>query len=97
MRLDDEVRARHAEVDDAVLDVLGDVARPHEQEVDGRIGARHDERALGRLEREPGVGAEPQRRLGHPALGGNGQREPAVLAGPGERAHRRFVRSSAIR
>ena len=97
IRLDDEVRPRHAEVDDAVLDVLGNVARAHEQEVDGSVGARHHERALGRLEREPGIGAQPQRRLGHPALGRDGQREAAVLAGPRERAHRRFARSRAIR
>ena len=97
IRLDDEVSPRHTEVNDTVLDVLGNVARAHEQKVDRRIGAWNHEGALGGLEREPCVGAQPQGRLGHPALGRNGQGEAAVLAGPGERAHRRFARSSATR
>ena len=97
IRLDDEIRTRHAEVNDAVLDVFGNVARAHEQEIDRGVCARHHERALGRLEREPRVGAQPQRRLGHPALGRDSQREPAVLSGPRERAHRRFARSRATR
>ena len=59
LRLDDQVRPGHPEVHDAVLDVLGNVARPHEQEVDGRIGTRHHERSLGRLERETRVGQKP--------------------------------------
>ena len=96
--LDDEVRSRDAQVHDTVLDVLGDVARAHEQEVDRRIRAGHDEGSFGRLEGEPGVGAEAERRLGHPALGRDGQREATVLAGAREGAHRRFpARSSAIR
>ena len=97
VRLDDEVRSRYSQVHDAVLDVLRDVTRADEQEVDGRVGARDDERPLGRLEREPGIGAEPQRRLGHAPLGRDGQREPTVLPCAGERAHRRFARSSATR
>ena len=86
IRLRDEVRARDADVDDAILCVLGNVAGSDEQEVDGRVGARHDERALGHLERETGVRAEPERRLGHATLGRDGQGQPAVLAGARELA-----------
>ena len=97
----DEVRARDPEVDDAVLDVLGHVVGAHEQQVDRRVRARHQERALGRLEPEAGVGAEPQGRLGHPPFRRDGDGEPAVRAGSGEALRRhyrrfRFVRSSAI-
>ena len=94
--LDDEVRTRDAEVDDAVLDVLRDVARADEEQVDRRVCAGNDERALGRLEREARVGAESERRLGHPALRRHGERQPAVLACAREGAHR-FTLSSAIR
>ena len=48
--LGDEVRAGDAEIDDTVLDVLGHVVRTHEQEIDGRVGAGDEQRALGRLE-----------------------------------------------
>ena len=77
--LDDEIRARYPEVDDTVLDVLRDVARSHEQKVDGGIRAGHHQRSLGDLEREPRVGTEPQRRVGHSALRRHGERQPAVL------------------
>ena len=73
LSLRDKVRARDADVDDAVLDVFGDVARPNEQKIDGGVVARYEERALGRLEAQPGVCAESQRRLRHPALGGHSQ------------------------
>ena len=96
--LDDEVRARDPEVDDAVLGVLGDVARPDEEQVDRRVRARDDERALGHLEREPRVGAEPKRRLGEPALGRDRELEAAVLARARERdAHRRRLRLTRSR
>ena len=78
--LGDEVRAGDPEVDDAVLRVLGDVARADEQQVDRRVRARHDERALGHLEREARVRAEAKRGLGHAALRGDGERQAAVLA-----------------
>jgi hypothetical protein len=42
-RLDDEIRAGDPEVDHAVLDVLGHVAGAHEQQVDGRVRARHEQ------------------------------------------------------
>ena len=58
----------------------------------GALRTRDDERSLGRLEGEARVGAEPQRRLGHPALGRNGEREPAVFTCAREGAHRRFAR-----
>ena len=40
---------RDAAVDDAVLDVLGDVRGAHEQHLDRRVAARERERALARL------------------------------------------------
>ena len=40
--LDDQVRSGDPEVDDSVLDVLGDVVRAHEQQIDGSIRARDE-------------------------------------------------------
>ena len=61
--LHDEIRAGDPEVDDAVLDVLGDVARADEQQVDRRVRARDDERPLRHLEGQPGIGAQSERGL----------------------------------
>ena len=83
--LDDEVRARDPDVHDPVLGVLRDVARADEEEVDRRVCTRDDERALGHLEREPGVGAEPECRFREPPLRGDGELEAAVLACSRER------------
>ena len=93
--LGDEVRAGDPDVHDAVLGVLRDVARADEQQVDGRVRARDDQRALGHLEGEPGVGAETKRRLRHPPLRGDGERQPAVLAGAREGSV--TARASALR
>jgi hypothetical protein len=101
--LGDEIRAGDPQVDDAVLRVLGDVARPYEQQVDGSVRARHHERPLGHLEGEPRVRAQPERRLRHTALRGDRELQPPVLAGarePGAHralALRRRARSSAMR
>ena len=65
-----EVEAGDAAVDDAVLDVLGDVGRAHEQHLDRRVPARERQRAVaGLLRPEPGVLEEPVRRLPEAALG----------------------------
>ena len=47
--LADEVGPRDPAVDDAVLHVLGNVGRAHEQDVDRRVPAGERERALARL------------------------------------------------
>ncbi len=86
--LDHEVRPRDPEVDDAVLDVLGDVVGPDEQQIDRSVRAGHDERPLRRLEREPRIGAQAQRGFGHAALRRHCDGEPAVLTDSREpRAH----------
>ena len=101
LRLCHEIRARDAEIDDAVLRVLGDVARSDEQEVDGSVRAGDDERPLGHLERQTGIRAEAQRRLRHAALRGHGEGETAVLTRAYERRRhdrlrRRRLRSRAM-
>ena len=89
--LDDEVGAGDPEVDDSVLNVLGYVVRAHEQQIDRRVRARDEQRPVGRLEAEPRFGAQPQRRLGHPSLGGNAESEPAVRAGADEAVRRHLL------
>jgi hypothetical protein len=97
--LRDEVRACDPDVHDAVLRVLRDVARADEQQVDGRVRARDDQRALGQLERQARVGAEADGGLRHPTLGGDGELEPAVGTGARERCRHRvpFPRRSSTR
>ena len=70
--LADDVEAGDAAVDDAVLHVLGDVVRAHEQPFDRRVAARERERTVaGRLRPEPRVLEQRDRRLAQPALGGD--------------------------
>ena len=88
--LGDEVGAGDPAVDDAVLDVLGDVGGPHEQHLDGRIPAGERERALaGLLGAEPGVLEQADRRLAQAPLGRDGDLQ--------EVGERRARRSSAVR
>jgi hypothetical protein len=88
--LGDEIGSGNAAVDDAVLDVLRDVRRANEQDLDRRVPAGEGERPFaGLLGAESGVLQERDRRLAQAALGGNGD-----LQAVGERAARR---SSAIR
>ena len=64
-----EVGAGDAAVDDAVLDVLGDVRGAHEQHLDRRVPARERERPLaGLLGAEAGVLEQRDGRLAQPAL-----------------------------
>ena len=85
-----EVGAGDPAVDDAVLDVLGDVRGADEQHLDGRVPAREGERALaGLLGAEAGVLEQRDRRLAQAALGGDRD-----LQAVGERCVRR---SSAVR
>jgi hypothetical protein len=64
-----EVDARDAAVDDAVLDVLRNVGRTNEQDLDGRVAARERERAIpGLLGPEAGVLEQVERRLAQPPL-----------------------------
>ena len=82
LRLGDEVRAGDPEVDDPVLDVLGDVVRADEQKVDRRVPAGHVQRPLARLEAEARRGEELERGRRHPPFRGDGDEQaafPAVL------------------
>ena len=85
-------------VDDAVLDVLGDVVRPHEQQVDRRVRARDEQRALGRLEargRRPRRGRAPAAAIR--PFEGTATSQPAVLAGARRTAPRHLGPASAPR
>src|SRR5581483_8430921 len=84
-------RARDPDVDDAVLDVLGNVVRPDEEEIDRRVLARHVQRPLSRLEAQAGSRKQLQRRRRHPPLRRDGDQQAAL----GGRAHRcRLARSA---
>ena len=76
--LANEVDAGDAAVDDAVLHVLGDVGRAHEQHLDRRVAAGEGERAVaGLLGAEPGVLEQVERRLAQPALRRDGDPQEA--------------------
>ena len=65
-----------AAVDDAVLDVLGNVGGTDEQHVDRRVAARERERPLARLLRaEAGILEQRERRLAQPSLDRDGDRQ----------------------
>ncbi len=86
-----EVEAGDAAVDDAVLDVLRHVGRPHEQDVDGCIPAGEGERPVaGPLGPEARILEQGDRRLAETSL--RGDRDLQAL-----RASLRFRRSSASR
>ena len=86
-----EVGAGDAAVDDAVLDVLGDVGGTHEQHLDRRVPARERERPLaGLLGAEAGV-VEQRRRPARAAGPWPGSRSSGALR------ERRRCRSSASR
>ena len=64
-----DVEPGDAAVDDAVLHVLGNVVRAHEQRLDGGVAARERERAVtGRLRPETCVVEERDRRIAQTAL-----------------------------
>ena len=84
LRLGDEVRAGDPDVHDAVLDVLRDVVRPDEQQVDRRVLAGDVQRALARLEAESRRGEQLERGRRHPSLRGDGDEQAAFRA---RRAH----------
>jgi hypothetical protein len=88
--LADEIRARDAAVDDAVLHVLRDVGSANEQDLDGSVAARERESALaGLLRTEAGLLEQMDRRLAQAALRRDGDLQ--ALAEPACR------RSSACR
>jgi len=67
-----DVEAGNAAVDNAVLHVLGDVVRAHEQCLDRRVAARERERAVARrLGAEPGVVQQLDGGLAQAALRGD--------------------------
>ncbi len=89
--LADEVGTGDAAVDDAVLDVLGHIGRPDEQDVHGCVAAGERERALARLFRsESGVLEQRDSGLAEPALRRDRDRQAAC-------AGRRFRRASISR
>src|SRR5262249_9542605 len=81
--LADEVEAGDPAVDDAVLDILGDVVGPHEEHVHGRVPSRERERAVALLlGPEPGVDEKRHPRLAETSLDRAGARQAPVATSP---------------
>jgi hypothetical protein len=95
--LGDEVCAGDPDVDDAVLDVLGDVVRPDEQEVDRRVPARHVQCTLPELELKTGGVEQVERGLCHASLRRHGDEQPVGCAGAHADARSRRRQSRRLR
>jgi hypothetical protein len=88
--LRDQVGAGDPAVDDAVLDVLGDVRGSYQENLDRRVAARKRERALSRLLRaEARVVEQGDRRLPETPLRRDGDLQAVGESG--------ILRSSAVR